>query len=88
MKLAPECRDCLLTKVRSQVSAVISDEKNIDRIVERCAEIFDAGFLKMPGRLSLPERFTGSAILRWTIKTCMPGLRFAIMSVPGMFLMK
>lgn len=49
MKLVPECRSCLLTKVRSQASAVISDENDIDRLVERRAEIFDAGMSENAG---------------------------------------
>ena len=49
MKLSPECRSCLLTKVRSQASAVISDENEIDCLVERCAEIFDAGMSENAG---------------------------------------
>ena len=43
MKLAPECRDCLLTKVRTQAESVVSDTEQIDLLVSRCAEIFDAG---------------------------------------------
>ena len=49
MKLSPECRSCLLTKVRSQASTVISDENEIDCLVERCAEIFDAGMSENVG---------------------------------------
>ena len=49
MKLSPECRSCLLTKVRSQASTVISDENEIDCLVERCAEIFDAGMSENAG---------------------------------------
>lgn len=43
MKLAPECRSCLLTKVRSQAGYVLSDAEQIEELVEKCAEIFDAG---------------------------------------------
>ena len=43
MKLAPECRSCLLTKVRSQAGYVLSDAEQIEKLVEKCAEIFDAG---------------------------------------------
>ncbi len=43
MKLAPECRACLLSKVRSQASSVVSDPIRIDDLVMKCAEMFDAG---------------------------------------------
>lgn len=43
MKLAPECRECLLSKVRSQASSVIADRERIDELVLKCADIFDAG---------------------------------------------
>ncbi|MBE6506433.1 MAG: DUF89 family protein [Methanocorpusculum parvum] len=49
MKLAPECRSCLLTKVRSQAASVLSDAEQIDRLVEQCAEIFDAGAKELAG---------------------------------------
>ena len=49
MKLSPECRSCLLTKVRSQAGYVISDAELIDRLVNRCAGIFDAGVAENAG---------------------------------------
>lgn len=44
MKLAHECRDCLLSKVNSQAHYVLDDPLQIEKITSRCAEIFDAGY--------------------------------------------
>ena len=49
MKLIPECRNCLLAKVRSQAGYVISDAEQIECLVQRCAEIFDAGIAENSG---------------------------------------
>ena len=37
MKLAPECRSCLLTKVRSQAGYVLSDAEQIEELVEKAS---------------------------------------------------
>ncbi|MDO5845448.1 MAG: ARMT1-like domain-containing protein [Methanocorpusculum sp.] len=49
MKLAPECRSCLLEKVRTQSAFTISDTNKLDRIVAKCAGIYDAGYARKEG---------------------------------------
>ena len=49
MKLAPECRDCLLTKVRTQAGQIIAYTEQVDRLVSACAKIFDDGVSKNLG---------------------------------------
>ncbi len=41
MKLAPECRTCLLTKVRSQSQIVTNDEEVLSRVDAACTEVYD-----------------------------------------------
>ena len=41
MKLAPECRTCLLTKVRSQSQIVTNDEEVLARVTAECTEVYD-----------------------------------------------
>ena len=41
MKLAPECRTCLLTKVRSQSQIVTNDGEILDRVMTKCTEVYD-----------------------------------------------
>jgi hypothetical protein len=41
MKLAPECRTCLLTKVRSQSQIVTNDEEVLARVNAECTEVYD-----------------------------------------------
>ncbi|MEA5037119.1 hypothetical protein SDC9_32675 [bioreactor metagenome] len=41
MKLAPECRTCLLTKVRSQSQIVTNDVEVLDRVMTKCTEVYD-----------------------------------------------
>ncbi|MDO5843631.1 MAG: ARMT1-like domain-containing protein [Methanocorpusculum sp.] len=41
MKLAPECRDCLLNKVRQQSQLVEKDRSRVEKIVSDCLEVYD-----------------------------------------------
>lgn len=41
MKLAPECRTCLLTKVRSQSQIVTNNEEVLARVDAECTEVYD-----------------------------------------------
>ena len=41
MKLAPECRTCLLTKVRSQSQIVTNDEEVLARVDTECTQVYD-----------------------------------------------
>lgn len=41
MKLAPECRECLLKKIRDQSRYVITDEARIDEIVHICDGVYE-----------------------------------------------
>jgi len=41
MKLAPECRTCLLTKVRSQSKIVTNDEEILAGVMTKCTEVYD-----------------------------------------------
>ncbi len=41
MKLAPECRTCLLTKVRSQSQIITHDEEVLARVNAECTEVYD-----------------------------------------------
>ncbi|HJJ47115.1 MAG TPA: ARMT1-like domain-containing protein, partial [Methanocorpusculum sp.] len=49
MILAPECRDCLKDKIRSQASYVVHDETRLDEIVAACLETFDEGMSRNEG---------------------------------------
>ncbi|HJJ36842.1 MAG TPA: ARMT1-like domain-containing protein [Methanocorpusculum sp.] len=49
MKLALDCRDCLMNKVRSQASAYISDAALLTTVVGECERIFDEGAAKNEG---------------------------------------
>ena len=48
MKLAPECRTCLLTKVRSQSQIVTNDGEILDRVMTKCTEVYDRYALEDP----------------------------------------
>lgn len=41
MKLAPECRECLLNKVRQQSKLVLKDSEKIEKVVSDCLEVYD-----------------------------------------------
>ncbi|WP_319378242.1 damage-control phosphatase ARMT1 family protein [uncultured Methanocorpusculum sp.] len=41
MKLAPECRTCLLTKVRSQSELVTNDEEVLAKVTSECTDVYD-----------------------------------------------
>ena len=43
MKFSPECRECLLTKIASEVSAYIHDKEKSDALIASCAAIYDEG---------------------------------------------
>lgn len=49
MKLAPECRSCLLKKVRSQAKPAISGEKELDSLIAECECMFNEDFAKRAG---------------------------------------
>lgn len=49
MKLAPECRTCLLTKVRSQSQIVTNDEEVLARVTAECTEVYDRFIEQDPG---------------------------------------
>ncbi len=49
MKLAPECRNCLKDKIRSQAAYVVRDEQRLDEIVAACLETFDEGVSRNEG---------------------------------------
>ena len=49
MKLAPECRSCLLKKVRSEAVSVISGEKELDSLIADCGKIFDEEYARRAG---------------------------------------
>ena len=49
MKLAPECRNCLKDKIRSQAAYIVHDEQRLDEIVAACLETFDEGVSRNEG---------------------------------------
>lgn len=49
MKLKPECRNCLLTKVQSQSESVTDDKEILDQVRVKCAQVYDTFAKKNAG---------------------------------------
>ncbi|HKM41337.1 MAG TPA: ARMT1-like domain-containing protein [Methanocorpusculum sp.] len=60
MQLAPECRNCLLTKVRGQSGLVTKDEALLDAVTEKCTMIYD----------SFAGRNLGAAVIAGRVHRC------------------
>ena len=60
MKLAPECRSCLLTKVREQSRSVINDEAKLNAVTDKCTMVYD----------SFSHRDLGAAVIAGRVHRC------------------